>query len=92
MLDSTRDIKAVLIISALFAPLITQATVYNGIDFPDGAASFADVVVETPAHYKNFKMQLKHLEYRIILMQTRNLNMSVWVMAGISYCVLLITL
>jgi hypothetical protein len=46
MLDSTRDIKAVLIISALFAPLITQATVYNGIDFPDGAASFADVVVD----------------------------------------------
>lgn len=46
MIDSTRDIKAVLIISALFAPLITQATVYNGIDFPDGEASFADVVVD----------------------------------------------
>ena len=46
MLDSTRDIKAVFFISALFTPFITHAIEYFGVEFPDGPVSFADVVVD----------------------------------------------
>ena len=38
-------LKPIVSIGLLFAPVLSHAVVYKGVDFPDGAVSFADEVV-----------------------------------------------
>lgn len=54
MFDSSCSTKVIVFFGLLSVPVLSQATTYHGVEFPDGAVSFADVVVDyNPAYDGN---------------------------------------